>query len=105
MFVRVWRFTVKPGHEEEFVRMNGPEGDWAHLFSRAEGYLGTTLEPVVGAPGTYRTRDSWRSPEHFAAFLAAFGDAYRALDAAAEASTAEETLEFEGLAPDPPAGP
>jgi hypothetical protein len=102
MFVRVWRFEVRREHEGDFVSANGPDGEWARLFSRAEGYLGTTLEPVAGAPRCYRTTDHWRSAADFAAFLERFGEAYRALDARYEPWTARETMEFEGLSPAAP---
>ena len=70
------------------------------LFSQAEGYLGSTLEPVAGMPFTYRTTDRWRSHADFASFLERFGDAYRALDARYESLSRSETMEFEGLSPD-----
>lgn len=103
-FLRVWRFDVVPEHEREFLAANGPDGEWARLFSRAEGYLGTILEPVIGVPHAYRTTDRWRSAEDFARFLARFGDAYRALDERYEPWTTVETMEFEGLSPDEPPG-
>ena len=99
-FARVWRFDVVPEHESEFVAANAPDGVWARLFSQAEGYLGSTLEPVAGMPFTYRTTDRWRSHADFASFLERFGDAYRALDARYESLSRSETMEFEGLSPD-----
>ncbi len=96
-FVRIWRFTVKPEHDAEFREMNGPDGAWARLFARAEGYLGSTLEPDTSRAHSYRTQDVWRSAGDFRAFLAAHADEYRSLDERAADWTLEETLEFEGL--------
>ena len=105
VFVRVWRFVVKPEHTEAFVRFNGPDGDWGRLFARAEGYLGTTLEADPTAPRVFRTRDRWRSQADFAAFLERFAADYRTLDEASSGWTLEETLEFEGLVSAAPGGP
>jgi len=41
--VILWEFLVKPGREKEFERIYGPEGDWARLFARAEGYVRSDL--------------------------------------------------------------
>ncbi|MGB5132930.1 MAG: VOC family protein [Steroidobacteraceae bacterium] len=48
------------------------------------------FRPVTGRPGWYRTIDRWRSPGDHAAFLAAFGEEYRALDRQCERLTHEE---------------
>jgi hypothetical protein len=105
VFVRVWRFVVRPEHVEAFVRLNGEDGDWARLFAQADGYLGTALEADAVASNTFRTTDRWRSQTDFAAFLERFGAEYRALDEATSGWTDSETLVFEGLVGDMPEGP
>lgn len=67
MFVRVFEYTAAPGQQSLFEATYGPDGDWARLFSGAEGYLGTTLE--TDGSGTYRTQDSWSNRETFERFL------------------------------------
>jgi hypothetical protein len=32
MFLALWEYEVKPGCEERFENVYGPEGDWARLF-------------------------------------------------------------------------
>jgi len=89
MIAILWRYRVRPEHTQEFERVYGPDGDWAQLFRRAEGYLGTEL--LSGSGGDYLTIDRWRSPDDFAAFQQSHGEAYAALDARTEAWTDEET--------------
>ena len=93
--VLVWEFHVAAAHREEFERRYGPAGDWARLFSRHAGYLGTQLlrdTAMAEADGTHRylTLDRWRSPADWDAFRAAHAADYRALDAACEALTVAE---------------
>ena len=102
MFVRVWRFVVRPEHVAAFVRFNGADGDWARLFARAEGYLGTTLERDPVESNAYRTRDRWRAQADFEAFLERFGEEYKALDAASVGFMDSEVIEFEGLVSEDP---
>jgi hypothetical protein len=90
MYCIEWEFLPAPEHVDEFLATYGPAGAWATLFRRADGYLGTELSPVAGRPGWYRTIDRWRSPVDRAAFLAAFGEEYRALDRQCERLTREE---------------
>ncbi len=85
-----WEFRPAPEHLDEFLATYGPDGAWVALFRRAEGFLGTELSPIAGRSGWYRTIDRWRSEPDHAAFLAAFGQEYRALDAQCERLTLEE---------------
>jgi hypothetical protein len=43
MYVILWRFRPVEGRESEFERAYGPSGEWALLFGRDDGYLGTEL--------------------------------------------------------------
>jgi hypothetical protein len=43
MYVILWRFRPVEGRESEFERAYGPSGEWALLFVRDDGYLGTEL--------------------------------------------------------------
>jgi heme-degrading monooxygenase HmoA len=99
MIVSIWRYRTCEGCEREFERIYGPGGDWAKLFARAPGYLGTEL--LRGGDGTYVTLDRWQDQASFDAFKGAYGDEYLTLDAACEALTADETAIgiFEGVGP------
>jgi heme-degrading monooxygenase HmoA len=80
MFVRVWQFRVPSEKADEFRAAYGPDGDWAQLFRREAGFLGTELLHSATHPNVYLTIDRWAGPEAWAAFLRAWGDEYLALD-------------------------
>lgn len=98
-FQVVWEFRVRPGREEEFERRYGRDGDWAALFRRGEGYVGTTLLRDLATPGRYVVTDTWRDPAAYRAFKEGYAEAYAALDLECTALTeAERCLgEFEPL--------
>jgi len=75
----VWDFRPAPGREAEFLAAYGEDGAWVRLFRRGEGYLGTSLQPLAGAPGTWRTA--------YQAFRQQHASEYAALDAECEALT------------------
>jgi heme-degrading monooxygenase HmoA len=89
MIVSIWRFRTAEGCEREFERIYGATGDWAKLFARAPGYLGTEL--LRAGDGSYLTLDRWQDQASFDAFKRAYGDEYLTLDAACEALTADES--------------
>ena len=91
-----WEFLPAPERLQEFLAAYGPEGAWVTLFRRAAGFLGTQLVPIAARPGWYRTIDRWRTSEDHAAFLAAFGEEYRALDRQCERLTLEERFVNDG---------
>jgi heme-degrading monooxygenase HmoA len=91
MHVIVWEFRATTGREEEFERVYGPDGAWADLFARGDGYLGTELLRDVGERGRYITIDRWTSPAAFATFRDRWASDYRALDRRCEALTSRET--------------
>jgi len=88
MIAILWSYRVRPGAAEDFERVYGPAGDWAALFSRAEGWLGTEL--YRGPGDSWLTVDRWRSEAAFEAFMAAHRVDYEALDRATEGWTIEE---------------
>ncbi len=94
MFVRTWRYRVGRRERESFERAYGPDGDWARLFARGSGYLGTELLGAVGggsdATLAYVTIDRWRDRSDWDAFLAEHGDEYRALDRRLDKLTVDE---------------
>jgi heme-degrading monooxygenase HmoA len=89
-FVRAWRYRVDAEHRDEFARRYGPDGDWARLFARAEGYEGTQLLRDARDPSAWLTLDRWRDAAAWQAFLAGHAREYAALDQACDSLTIEE---------------
>ena len=89
-FVRVWRYRVPAATRVEFVRRYADDGDWARLFARADGYLGTQLLQATGDDSTWLTLDRWRDEADWLAFRARHGDDYAVLDRTCEGLTSEE---------------
>ena len=90
MFVTLWEFEVKPGSEELFERIYGPEGEWAQLFRRDARYRGTRLLRNVGAERVYVTMDEWESRAAYAEFREKFTAEYEELDQKCEVMTVSE---------------
>jgi heme-degrading monooxygenase HmoA len=88
LYVSIWRYRVAEGERSRFERAYGPDGDWAGLFARDPGYLGTEL--LTDGKGAYVTLDRWQDEAAWARFKQAHGAAYAELDAAMEALTLEE---------------
>lgn len=86
--VRVWAFRPRSDRLDEFHQRYGPEGSWAALFRRADGFLGTTL--VAAAGSSFLTLDRWSKAESFDAFLQAHRAEYDALDRDCEGLLEEE---------------
>ncbi len=78
--VRIWQFRPHPARVAEFTTAYGPDGDWARLFSRGAGYLGTELLAPASPGGAYLTVDRWRSEADWEAFRSTHAADYRALD-------------------------
>lgn len=96
-FVVVWRFRVADDRREEFERAYGPDGDWALLFRKAAGYIGTTLMHANDESGVYLTIDTWATRAAFASFREEWRNEYSTLDVRCSVLTTEESKigEFE----------
>jgi len=90
MLVIVWRFEAAVGHEADFRRAYGRAGDWARLFARAPGYLGTELLREHGDAGGWLTIDRWRSAAEHESFVRTHAGEYAELDRRCEELTARE---------------
>ena len=95
MYVAIWRFRIEQPNRSRFERAYGPDGDWARLFARHPGFLGTELlveeeDADADGSGSYLTIDRWRERSDWLGFQAGHGDAYRALDRSCESLTAAE---------------
>ena len=84
MFVALWEYEVKPGCEERFERMYGPEGHWAKLFRGDANYHETRLLRDVTRPAVYLTMDFWASRKAYKQFMKSHSEEYKRLDAAGE---------------------
>ena len=90
MYLILWQYTVDLSRMDSFERAYGPQGEWAALFRRAEGYLGTSLLREVGGDPTYVTVDRWKSAAAYDAFRTAWESDYRALDERSRTLSARE---------------
>ena len=90
VFEIVWEYEVRPEKVAAFEVLYGPDGDWARLFRRADGYVETRLFRDTARPMLYLTIDRWLSRVAYEAFARAAGPAYAALDRRGEALTVHE---------------
>jgi heme-degrading monooxygenase HmoA len=91
MFVALWEFEVKPGCEKRFLKVYGPEGDWAKLFRKDANYQETQLLHDLNRPATYLTLDFWASRQAHETFMETHAAEYEELDAAGEELTLRES--------------
>jgi hypothetical protein len=59
MHVIIWEFVVREEHIQQFISAYNSNGDWANLFRRAEGFLGTELLRSSHQPNIFVTLDHW----------------------------------------------
>jgi quinol monooxygenase YgiN len=90
MFVVLWEFEVKPGCEERFESVYGPQGGWAEFFRRDPTYLGTRLARDTSRERIYFTLDSWASREAYETFRTRFREEYERFDAECASLTVAE---------------
>ena len=89
-YATLWEFMVAAARQAEFEAHYGPDGTWARLFSRADGYLGTELLRDRADPLRYLTIDRWESHGAWQAFHRAHGAEYERLDREFEGLTTRE---------------
>ena len=77
----VWEFEVAEPHRERFLERYSPDGDWARLFARHDGYRGTSLVRSLARDGLYIVTDRWRDAAAFEAFRFEHGADYETLAA------------------------
>jgi heme-degrading monooxygenase HmoA len=90
MFVVLWEYDVKPGLENRFERVYGPDGDWAQFFRRDPHYHEARLLREVSRPSAYVTLDLWDSRDSYENFQRQNHEGYLALDRSSEAMTLRE---------------
>ena len=81
---------MREEHLQQFISAYESNGDWANLFRRAEGFLGTELLRSQNESNAFLTLDRWESSACFESFQEQFGTEYRKLDAQFESYTLSE---------------
>jgi heme-degrading monooxygenase HmoA len=87
----VWEFIVREESVEEFQAAYGPQGSWAELFKRGDGFLGTVLLRSDQAQNKFLTIDRWQDEASYESFRQEFATEYAELDARLEGLTVSET--------------
>ncbi len=91
MYVIVWKYEVPADNATDFCVAYGPDGDWARLFAKYDGFVGTELI-TTDEPRHYLTIDRWESAEAFDGYMNQHSDEYRRLDRKLEGLTLSEKL-------------
>jgi heme-degrading monooxygenase HmoA len=91
MYVVIWEYQVKPEKRAEFEEIYSSNGEWAKLFKKDPGYLGTTFIRDTNDSQRYLTIDRWVSKDAYENFLHQRSKEYEALDANCEDLTEEES--------------
>ncbi len=92
MFIIIWQYQVKKENTKKFEEIYSANGDWAKLFKKSAGYLGTELFQDITNLQTYLTIDRWESELDFQAFQTQWQAEYKLLDEQCEELTEFETL-------------
>lgn len=92
VFAYIWEYIVKENHLGEFKRIYEPEGDWAQLFRKADGYLATDLHQDKSNPNKFVTVDFWKTKGDRDNFRNQFSEEFKALDEHCERFTEREEL-------------
>ena len=92
MYVIIWEYQVKAERVGEFEKIYSATGEWAKLFRKSMGYLGTELLAHAREAQQYITIDRWSSPQDYESFLSEWKNEYQLLDAQCEGLTERETL-------------
>jgi heme-degrading monooxygenase HmoA len=92
MYIIIWEYQIMAERAGEFERMYSATGEWAKLFRKSRGYLGTELLSHAREPQHYITIDRWSSPQEYESFLLEWKNEYQLLDAQCAGLTERETL-------------
>lgn len=106
MYTILWEFRVPAERRAAFEQAYGPNGPWALLFAKAEGFVSVDLLRCTEQAGRYVTVDCWRSRQHFEKFKVDFNAEYEPLDWKLEGIADSETRigAFDALLPGSDAG-
>jgi heme-degrading monooxygenase HmoA len=90
LFQIIWEFIARAERISEFEKYYAVTGDWAALFRRSAGFLGTTLLRDADTPRRFLTIDRWDAAASHATMRAQFASEYAALDRACAGLTESE---------------
>jgi heme-degrading monooxygenase HmoA len=90
MFLILWEFEVKPGEEQAFEKVYGPQGPWVQLFQHDPHFRQTQLLKDLSRPRIYLTLDFWESEHDYSHFKQINQEAYASLDQSTEKLTIRE---------------
>ena len=91
MFTIVWAYRVPLDKQAGFEKLYSSHGDWAELFKKGKGYLGTKLIRSDILFENYATIDTWETKEDYEAFLTQWKDEYEKLDEQCQELTESES--------------
>lgn len=86
----IWEYKVNEDHLDAFLKAYRPEGDWAQLFKKCAGFLGTELHRDAGVKNRYVTIDFWQSIDTLESMKQIIGTEYQLLDKICEDYTLSE---------------
>ena len=84
MYLIIWEYQVKEDYVTAFEEIYGENSQWAQLFRKSEGYVGTELLCDSSKLGRYMTIDRWLSAGAYESFLSHWKENYDRLDAQCE---------------------
>jgi heme-degrading monooxygenase HmoA len=90
-FVIVWEFRIRTVKRRAFERAYGPNGEWATLFRKGKGFLGTELIRDVHDADRYLTLDFWKSRKDYERFKRENREMYQLIDQRCELLTTRES--------------
>lgn len=90
VYTYIWEYTIDSAYEQQFIAAYAPDGEWAQLFQRHDGYIKTELHRDRDNPNRFVTIDHWTNRKAWEAFRENANSEFRTLDGRCEAYTLEE---------------
>lgn len=90
MFVYIWEYIIDERRRDDFLHYYRPDGLWAVLFRKAEGYIRTELLKDRDNPQRFLTVDYWRAEADRNAFREKYAQEFEKIDKTCESFTHSE---------------
>jgi hypothetical protein len=55
----VFQFEVKPGHEADFERFHGADGEWTAVSRQSRSFVGSSFLKEIASPPRYLLVEYW----------------------------------------------
>ncbi|WP_299117452.1 antibiotic biosynthesis monooxygenase [uncultured Winogradskyella sp.] len=91
-FIYVWEYFVKDDCISKFKNIYNPQGDWAQLFKKSQGFIETEFYQDIQNKNRFITVDSWDSKEARDNFRENYSEGFRILDKFCEKLTKHENF-------------